>query len=111
MPEPISPELMGFRFGTHIQSTQSTSQDIIDSNIIIVKPNCSDDKIRSFLNNDLLLAKSLNNSVINESGIKNIKKNMSRKILIIEIVDNKKIADIIKMTKLGPFNVSFKVAY
>ena len=59
---PISLEFMGF--GTHIQSTQSTSQDIIESNIIIVEPICSDDKIKIFFNNDLLLAKSLNNSII-----------------------------------------------
>ena len=84
---------MGFDFGTQIQSTQSTSQDIIESNIIIVEPICSDDKIRSSLNNDLLLAKSLNNSVINESGIKMWGKICPGKSLF-EIVDNEKIADI-----------------
>ena len=106
-----SPELLGFSLGrgSPIQCTQSTSQDVIENNIIIIEPICSEDKIRSFFNNDLLLAKSLNNSVVNKSGIKNVRKNMSRKILIIEILDNKKIADIIKMTKLGPFSVSCRL--
>ena len=102
-------DFTGFQVGTN--NSVATSQDNISSNIIIIEPICADDQRKSFFNNDLNLAKILQKSEINSLGIKKVRKNISRKILIIEL-DTSDITDISKVlsvTKLGNYSVKCRL--
>ena len=88
-----------------------TIHDDISDNIIIIEPICTDDKRKSFFNNDFNLAKILQKSDLNSLGIKKVWKNISRKILIIEL-DKSDIADtskVLSITKLGNYSVKCRL--
>ena len=96
----------------NIQETSNITSDFNETKneVIIIEPQ-STEQLRSFFNNDLKLAKSLRDSIIGSVGIINIRKNISRKLLIIEIdhCNNDKIQEILNLSLLGDYQIKCRL--
>ena len=83
-------------------------------NIIIVKPlldNINSD-IRNFFKNDISLAKNLDKTIFGKIGIKNVRKNLNKEMLIIELktnVDKKSLCEIINLDEIGSWKVDCRL--
>ena len=89
------------------QTEESIAYSQVQSNIIIIEPTGTDHEIRAFFNNDLNIAKGLDNSIIKQLGISKVRKNMSRKILIVEHKPQGSniVEKALQLKKIGNYNV------
>ena len=99
----------GCAIKNNVNNSVSISDDT-NSHVIIIEPQ-SKEQLKSFFNNDLRLAKNLQNSIIGTLGIKNVRKNMSRQILIVELENpvQEKIQEILDLKGLGEFPVTCRL--
>ena len=95
---------------SHINSANSTMSSQDKLNILIIEPEGTEEDIKSFFTNDLKIAKSIDQSILKQLNISNVRKNMSKKLLILEfsLNNDKYIENCLSLTRLGPFNVKVR---
>ena len=78
------------------------------NDVILVQPSSSNETSnKKFLNNDILIAKSLQNSAFNVAGIISVNKNRSRNILVVKIkqCNDLCMTSILSIKQLGDYQV------
>ena len=83
-------------------------------NIIVVKPQPDSNNlnIRNFFKNDISLASNLDKTISAKIGIKNVRKNLNKEMLIIELktnIDKKSLIEIMNLDKIGSWKVDCRL--
>ena len=83
-----------------------------ENKLFLIEPTGDEQTQKNFMNNDLAIAKALKNTIFENIGIKDIRKNIMRKILIIELqknVDNTQLEEILDIKTLGSFDINCRL--
>ena len=90
---------------------QTSQEDSTQSQVLIIEPSGTNEDIKKFFNNDLHIALAIDNSPIKQLDIKNVRKNMSRKIMIIhhEKNDPELIQQCLSLKTLGKFKITCRL--
>ena len=92
----------------------STSAHENNGNIILIKPQTDDINvnIKNFFKNDISLAVNLDKTIFGKIGIKNVRKNLNRDILIIELrnaVNKENLSEILNLSQIGTWKVDCRL--